>query len=247
MWLSGRRHVQYCPLGSTSAWRGLDDVGVLTRALQMRFVCAVCQHCQRLRQPILADCLRFWCKLKPALWRVFVQLGALQIKLSEVWASLTGQACAFEAAAPDPELLVDDACFSLPITEGLTGYASHVRARVLLRLGRRELGLLASAMFGRPCVELQPADEQDAGMELCNILSACLLDCLGDTSLAHLGLPQVLDASSWQQLYQGTPALVQFVAADPRQRMAVIMIEFPAETGDACQIDLQQPGSSSSE
>lgn len=176
-----------------------------------------------------------------------MQSGALQIKLSEVWASLTGQAWAFKAADPIPELQADDACFSVQITEGLTGYASHVRARVLLRLGRSELGLLASAMFGRPCAELQPADEQDAGMELCNILSAWLLDCLGDTSLAHLGLPQVLDASSWQRLYQGASALVQLVAADPTQRLAVIMIEFPADTGEACQIDLQQPGASSSE
>ncbi|MFY7866095.1 hypothetical protein [Roseateles sp.] len=176
-----------------------------------------------------------------------MQAGAVQSKLSEVWASLTGQSCAFASSSSLPLLQEDDACFSLPITDGVTGYTNHNRALVLLQMGRADALALAAAMFGLPAAELQPADLQDAGMELCNILSACLLECLGDTSLSHLGLPEAQAHEAWRQLSQSAPALALYVSDDPAQRLAVMMIEISTVAGEAGLNPLPQPDGLSSE
>ena len=159
-----------------------------------------------------------------------MQSALVASKLANVWAGLSGKNCPFVAAACLPSLRPDDACFSLPITDCVTGFSSHPRALVLLMLGQTEAKTLAAAMFGLPNDQLQPADVQDAGMELCNILSACLLQCLEDSSLSNLGLPEMPGQPQWQVFSHSGETRALFVSADQAQRLAVMLTDIHALT-----------------
>lgn len=176
-----------------------------------------------------------------------MQSALVASKLANVWAGLSGKNCPFEAAACLPSLRPNDACFSLPITDCVTGFSSHPRALVLLMLGEAEAKALAAAMFGLPKDQLQPADVQDAGMELCNILSACLLQCLEDTSLSNLGLPEMPGQRQWQDFSQSGELRALFVSADQAQRLAVMLTDIHALTGDALPGEICSPPGLSSE
>ena len=170
-----------------------------------------------------------------------MQAEAVATKIAHVWAGLSGKTCPFVAAPCLPGLQPGDACFSLPINDCITGYSSHAHALVLLMLGAAEAEALAAAMFGLPSEQLQPADVQDAGMELCNILSACLLQCLEDTSLTSLGLPEMLSQPQWQAYSHAGETRALFVSADQAQRLAVMLTDIHAQGLDA------MPGHLSSE
>jgi hypothetical protein len=176
-----------------------------------------------------------------------VQAAVVATKLTDVWAGLSGKTCPFVSAPNLPSLRPDDACFSLPITDCITGFSSHPHALVLLMLGAAEAQALAAAMFGLPCEQLQAADVQDAGMELCNILSACLLQCLDDTSMTSLGLPAMLSQPQWQAFSHSGETRALFVSADQAQRLAVMLTDIHAQRDDSPIGDASQPGGLSSE
>ncbi|MCV2354956.1 hypothetical protein LNV09_12400 [Paucibacter sp. B2R-40] len=176
-----------------------------------------------------------------------MQATVVATKLTDVWAGLSGKTCPFVAAPCLPSLRPDDACFSLPIADCITGFSSHPHALVLLMLGAADAQALAAAMFGLPREQLQAADVQDAGMELCNILSACLLQCLEDTSLTSLGLPEMLSQPQWQAFSHAGETRALFVSADQAQRLAVMLTDIHAQRDDSMTGDLSQPGGLSSE
>lgn len=176
-----------------------------------------------------------------------MQAAVVATKLTDVWAGLSGKTCPFVAAPCLPSLRPDDACFSLPINDCITGFSSHPHALVLLMLGAADAQALAAAMFGMPREQLQPADVQDAGMELCNILSACLLQCLEDNSLTSLGLPEMLSQPQWQACSHAGETRALFVSADQAQRLAVMLTDIHAQGFDSMTGELSQPGGLSSE
>lgn len=152
--------------------------------------------------------------------------GVVLSNLARAWSGLTGQSCAFAPAAEPPTPQADDACFMLPITDCVTGFSSHPRALVLLLMGAAESRALAAAMFGLPPEQLSPADLQDAGAELCNILSASLMECLDDASLANLGLPQPLDRQQWPEYtHRGERRALFVVSSDQPRRLAVMLTD----------------------
>ncbi|MCV2367353.1 chemotaxis protein CheX [Roseateles oligotrophus] len=176
-----------------------------------------------------------------------MQAAVVATKLANVWAGLSGKTCPFVAAPCLPSLRPDDACFSLPIADCITGFSSHPHALVLLMLGAADAQALAAAMFGCPREQLQPADVQDAGMELCNILSACLLQCLEDNSLTSLGLPEMLSQPQWQVSSRTGEPRALFVSADQTQRLAVMLTDIHAQADEAMPGDARHPGGLSSE
>lgn len=154
-----------------------------------------------------------------------MQEGVVLSNLARAWSGLTGQSCAFAPGAEPPAPRADDACFMLPITDCVTGFSSHPRAIVLLLMGAAESRALAAAMFGLPPDQLSAADLQDAGAELCNILSASLMECLEDASLANLGLPQALDLNRWPELSHRGERRALFELSDQPRRLVVMLTD----------------------
>lgn len=154
-------------------------------------------------------------------WNVQVQSGHIEAKLEDAWAALGGRACRFTRLAEPPALMPGDALYILPISNS----GGAPAAAVMLLLGPNDAHELAGAMFGQHADALSPADLQDAGAELCNIFSGCLIDCLGDSSHSELGLP--LSLSPWRYpslLKQGVRQTFQCLS-EPDRRLAVLWFD----------------------